>query len=99
MTLGSVSLRLWQASDSRNDEGRLMPPPADIEVLANEVLGLSPAEREKLLDRVIASLDADRKRDAAWDALAAARDAQIEAGSSEPIAGVEVMTRLRAELT
>ena len=72
--------------------------PLPIEALASEVLGLSPQDRVKFLDRVIASLDADKQRDAAWDALAASRDAEIEAGHSEPVSGAEAIARLRAEL-
>ena len=64
------------------------------EALAEEVLQLPTDARAKLLDRVVASLDADRKRDAAWDALAARRD-------SEPdsiVPGPSVLERLRTEL-
>ena len=58
-----------------------------------------PAEvRSKLLDRVVASLDADRKRDEARDALAARRDAEIESGQDSVVPGPEVSARLRAEL-
>jgi len=69
-----------------------------VEALAEEVLQLPAEARSKLLDRVVASLDADRKRDEAWDALAARRDAQIESGESAMVSGVEVVARLRAEL-
>lgn len=44
-----------------------------IETLADEELNLSTADRARLLDRVVESLDADRRRDEAWDALAARR--------------------------
>jgi hypothetical protein len=74
------------------------PMTLPIETLAGEVLGLSPSDRAKLLDRVIASLDADRQRDAAWDSLAAKRDAEIESGVSEALPGAEVIARLRAAL-
>jgi hypothetical protein len=69
-----------------------------IEALAEEVLQLPADARSKLLDRVVASLDADRKRDEAWDALAAARDAEIESGESAVVSGSGVLARLRAEL-
>jgi Putative addiction module component len=69
-----------------------------IEALAEEVLRLPADARSKLLDRVVASLDADRKRDEAWDALAAARDAEIESGQSAVVSGSGVLARLRAEL-
>ena len=45
-----------------------------VEALELEVLRLPVADRERLLDRVIASLDADKARDKAWDPLAAKRD-------------------------
>ena len=69
-----------------------------IETLADEVLKLPSDARSKLLGRFVASLDADRKRDEAWDALAAHRDAAIESGVSATVAGAEVLARLRAEL-
>jgi hypothetical protein len=69
-----------------------------IEALAEEVLQLPADARSKLLDRVVASLDADRKRDEAWDALAAARDAEIESGETAVVSGSGVLARLRAEL-
>ena len=72
--------------------------PRPVEALAEEVLGLSPEARARLLDRVVASLDADRARDAAWDALAAARDAELESGKVAATPVEETLARLRAEL-
>jgi len=72
--------------------------PRPIEALAEEVLQLPSAARSRLLDRVVASLDTDRARDAAWDALAARRDAEIESGAADAVSGPEVVARLRAEL-
>jgi hypothetical protein len=69
-----------------------------IEALELELLRLPTSERARLLDRVIASLDADKARDRAWDELAAQRDAEIERGESSPVSGPEVLARLRAEL-
>ena len=69
-----------------------------VEALAEEVLQLPAEARSKLLDRVVASLDADRKRDEAWDALAAHRDAAIESGQDSVVPGPEVLARLRVEL-
>jgi len=69
-----------------------------IDALAEEVLHLSTAERSRLLDRIVASLDADRARDEAWDALAARRDAEIESGAEAALSGTDVVARLRAEL-
>ena len=76
-----------------------MPRPTDsLESLAQEVLQLPPEVRPKLLDRVVESLDADRARDAAWDALAAQRDAEVESGAAQPPAVAQVLARLRTEL-
>lgn len=69
-----------------------------IEALEAELLRLSSVERARLLDRVVASLDADRARDEAWDRLAAQRDAEIESGASVPVSGPEVVERIRSEL-
>ncbi len=72
--------------------------PRPLEALAEEVLQLPTEARSKLLDRVVASLDADRARDRAWDELAARRDAEIESGASATVSGPELLARLRAEL-
>jgi hypothetical protein len=69
-----------------------------IEVLEAEVLRLPRIERARLLDRVVASLDADKARDEAWDRLAAMRDAELESGASSPVSGPEAIARLRAEV-
>ena len=59
-----------------------MEPPmsATLEALQAEVLRLSPADRSRLLDHLIASLDADAESEAAWDAVADEREADFEAG-------------------
>ncbi|MDO9316457.1 MAG: addiction module protein [Burkholderiaceae bacterium] len=69
-----------------------------LEALEVEVLRLRAADRARLLDRVVASLDADSARDAAWDAVAARRDAEIEAGIATEVSVDDVLARLRAEL-
>ena len=69
-----------------------------VEALELELLRLPTSERARLLDRVIASLDADKTRDKAWDELAARRNAEIERGEASPVSGPEVLARLRAEL-
>jgi hypothetical protein len=69
-----------------------------IEALADEVLNLPIDARARLLDRVVASLDVDRKRDEAWDALAASRDAEIESGAVTVTSSRDVLTRPWSEL-
>ena len=70
----------------------------ELEVLQTEVLRLSPADRARLLDRLIESLDGERTLDERWDQEAARRNAEIEEGSSIPVDGKEVVNRLRAEI-
>lgn len=72
--------------------------PRPLEALAEEVLQLAPEARARLLDRVVASLDADRARDAAWDALAAERGAKLESGEAVAIPVEQALASLRAEL-
>ena len=69
-----------------------------LEALESQVLSLTTADRVRLLDRVVASLDADAARDAAWDALAARRDAAATDDPSLLVSVDEVIARLRAEL-
>jgi hypothetical protein len=72
--------------------------PIPVEALEAELLRLPTAERARLLDRVIASLDTDAARDRAWDELAARRDAEIESGAVAPVDGPQFLARLRGEL-
>ena len=69
-----------------------------LEILEAEVLRLSAADRSRLLDRLIASLDADKELDKAWDREAARRDAEIEDGTSIAVPGKEAVERLRAQI-
>jgi hypothetical protein len=57
-----------------------------LEALQAEVLRLSPKDRAHLLNRLIASLDVDIEAEAAWDALADEREADIESGATQPVA-------------
>ena len=70
-----------------------------LEALDSEVLRLPTAERQRLLDRVVASLDADARRDAAWDALARAREQAARQDPSLVVPLDDVLAQLRAELT
>lgn len=72
--------------------------PLPVEVLESQLLQLSKADRIRVLDRVVASLDADAARDAAWDAVAARREADAEADPSLMLPLDDVLAGLRAEL-
>ena len=69
-----------------------------VEVLESELLQLPKADRIRVLDRVVASLDADTARDAAWDAVAAQRDAEADQDPSVLLELDDVFARLRAEV-
>lgn len=69
-----------------------------LEALESEVLRLPTAERRRLLDRVVASLDVDARRDAAWDALARSREDVARQDPSLFLPLDDVLEELRAEL-
>ena len=69
-----------------------------LEVLEAELLQLPKADRIRVLDRVVASLDADAAREAAWDAVAARREAEAEKDGSLLLCLDDVLTKLRSEL-
>ena len=85
---------LWQATEQTSG----VPMGIPVEVLEAELLKLPKADRIRVLDRVVASLDADVEREAAWDAVAAQRDAEADRDPSVLLALDDVLTRLRAEV-
>lgn len=68
-----------------------------VEVLEAEALQLSAAERARLVERLIASLDIDPDVEEAWAAEVERRNAEIESGAVSLISGPEALARLRAE--
>jgi hypothetical protein len=69
-----------------------------LEALEAEVLKLSAADRSHLLERLIASLDADPDIEAAWEREADRREAELESGAVAEVPGPEAVARLRARL-
>ena len=69
-----------------------------IEALEAEVLNLAPADRARLLDKLIVSLDTDPAVEAAWQQEARRRDEEIEAGTVQSVSADEVLAGLRAGL-
>jgi len=67
-----------------------------LEALQAEVLRLSPADRARLLDRLIASLDVDNDVEAAWDELADKREQELETGSAQSVSLDVAIARLEA---
>jgi len=86
---------MWQAITLGFREKAMTIP---VDVLAQQLLQLSAQDRARLLDQVISSLDADRERDARWNALAAQRDAEADADPSVLVFGPEAIARVRASL-
>ena len=71
--------------------------PTTLEALQAEVLRLSPVDRARLLDRLIASLDLDADNEAAWDQLAETREQELDAGSVRGIPLEVAVARLEAQ--
>ena len=67
-----------------------------LETLQAEVLRLPPADRAKLLDRLIASLDVDASVEAAWDQLADQRENELAAGTAAEVPFEVAIARLEA---
>lgn len=80
---------------NRTLEGMAMPN--TFEALQAEALRLSPADRAKLPDRLIASLDVDVEAEAAWDAVADRRAKELESGSSQAVPVEVAIARLEAQ--
>ena len=67
-----------------------------LETLQAEVLRLLPADRARLLDRLIASLDIDASAEAAWDALADQREQELSVGTAATVPLEVAVARLEA---
>jgi putative addiction module component (TIGR02574 family) len=67
-----------------------------LEALHAEVLRLSPSDRARLLERLILSLDSDAEAEAAWDAVAQAREAEISSGAVPSVTLDDAIARLEA---
>jgi hypothetical protein len=67
-----------------------------LETLQAEVMRLSPADRAKLLDRLIASLDVDVSVEAAWDQLADDREKELASGAVAAVPLDVAIARLEA---
>jgi hypothetical protein len=65
-----------------------------LEVLEAQALKLSAADRSRLLERLLASLDVDPDVEAAWDAVAGAREAALETAQVMAVPLDEAIARL-----
>ena len=69
-----------------------------LDVLEAEALSLPQAERSRLIDRLIASLEKDPEWVAEWSAEADRREQSIAGGESAWVPGQEAVARIRAKL-
>ena len=67
-----------------------------LEAIQAEVSRLSPADRSRLLEHLIASLEVDDEVEAAWEAVADEREADLESGKVRPVAFEDAIARLEA---
>ncbi len=71
---------------------------SSLEVLEAELLQLPATERARLVERLIASLDADPEVEEAWAAEVERRQAEIESGAVSLLPGPETLAGLKAKL-
>jgi putative addiction module component (TIGR02574 family) len=69
-----------------------------VDVLEAEALKLTPEERARLADRLIASLSDDAEVEEAWAAEVDRRIAEIEAGQARVVPAAEAIARARDAL-
>jgi putative addiction module component (TIGR02574 family) len=68
----------------------------NLDALQAQVLGLSKADRTRLLERLVVSLDVDAQAEEEWEQVADARDAELQSGRVAPVALEDAVARLRA---
>ena len=68
-----------------------------VETLEAAALQLTPAERARLVDRLIATLDADPQVEEAWAAEVEHRQSEIESGAVTLLLGPETLQKLKAD--
>ena len=71
---------------------------ANLEVLEAEVLQLAPADRSRLFELLIASIDADSEVDKSWSLEADRRESELDSGALAAVPEQQAMARLRAKL-
>jgi putative addiction module component (TIGR02574 family) len=69
-----------------------------VEVLEAEAMKLTPEERERLADRLIASLSDDADIEEAWATEVERRIAEIESGRAKVVPAAEAIARARDAL-
>lgn len=70
---------------------------ATVEEIEAEALNLPTGQRARLVEKLIASLDADPDIENAWAAEVERRHAEIESGLVSLLPGAETLAKLKAE--
>lgn len=70
---------------------------SDLELLEAEALQLSPGDRARLVERLIASLDTDPGIEEAWASEVERRNAEIESGTVVLVSGPDALAELKAQ--
>ncbi|MEI7535674.1 MAG: addiction module protein [Comamonadaceae bacterium] len=70
----------------------------NLEVLEAEVLQLAPADRSRLFERLISSIDTDSAVEQAWELEADRRESELESGLVATVPGQQAIGQLRARL-
>jgi putative addiction module component (TIGR02574 family) len=68
-----------------------------VEALEAEALGLSPADRARLVEKLISSLEIDPSVEEEWAAEVERRHAELESGAVSPVPGPEALAKLKSE--
>lgn len=68
-----------------------------VEELEAEALSLPTAQRARLVEKLISSLDSEPDIENAWAEEVERRHAEIESGAVSLLPGAEALARLRAE--
>ena len=73
--------------------------PVDLELVHAEAMKLDPADRIRLLERLMGDLEPDLDGEQAWEREAARRDAEWEAGQVGVLDGPQTLQTIRAQLS
>jgi hypothetical protein len=90
------NLRLWQATGFVGS-GNTQAMELTLDALQAEVLKLSAADRARLLDALLDSMDEDQEVERQWEQIADERDSELETGAVAPVDGPAVLARLRSQ--
>jgi hypothetical protein len=69
-----------------------------LEAIESEALNLPQADRSRLIDRLIASLEQDPEWESAWSAEADRREDRIVRGEAAWVSGADAIARIRSKL-